>query len=616
MRGSHGWAEIARERKREIIRAIVAGTPTSGPSHIELDLTDRCNVACYFCNQQDLRTKEQLPVRRTTELIDEMAGNGLRSVRLSGGGDPLFHREIGEVLEHLALRGVVLDNLTTNGVAMTPEIARNLVHNKAREVIFSVDAADPADYHRMLRVKPEMFDKVVSNIQMLVAERGDGLHPSIVVQFLLDRENFRRMVDMYDLARSLGVDRISLGAVLDIPRERIDHNLLLTAEDAAAAEPFMEEVLRRDADVGIVQIDFPVPGWNAMIQRVRDRLGVHPTNMLPIASSFRESNGGCFFAWYTAAITGTGDVRPCCLMLSESVKPLGNVNKSSMTEIWHGPEFQLMRAEMREVLLRKGKIDYSPERFQILKEPCVNQGLCWLKNMYFRGDEEFYAELATALDEARRKEVRWIGKPTQMRRRAEIFLHDHPKFRKRNLASYVRSLPAKVRNASRALRFAPKKRSRVEQRGVDSDGFRFVTYPGARELPQITELTKQAHRTIAPGTEPPPTAVYDTDSPLDDVVAFYLETYGYREGVSDAPRNPSAPPRAYRRGGDLNVDLSAIESLLPRLNLQTDLSRAIGSYQAVEISPKSNRPRVTVQRPYFDVTTSEVVDRTFILMAR
>src|SRR3982751_606737 len=72
MRGTHGWAEVSRERKREIIDAIVANTPTTGPVHAELDLTDRCNVACYFCNQQDLRTKEQIPIQKTTELIDEL----------------------------------------------------------------------------------------------------------------------------------------------------------------------------------------------------------------------------------------------------------------------------------------------------------------------------------------------------------------------------------------------------------------------------------------------------------------------------------------------------------------------------------------------------------------
>jgi MoaA/NifB/PqqE/SkfB family radical SAM enzyme len=457
MRGTHGWAEVSRERKREIIDAIVANTPTRGPVHAELDLTDRCNVACYFCNQQDLRTKEQIPIRKTTELIDEMAASGLRSVRLSGGGDPLFHREISEVMAHLAARGVVVDNLTTNGVALNRDIAGYLVNNKAREVIFSLNAVDPDDYARMMKVKPALFDKVITAIKTLVDVRGDSIYPSIVTQFLLDRSNLSRMAEMYDLGRSLGVDRIAMNAVLEIPRERIDRELLLRPEDAAIAEPYVEEVLQKDKDAGLLQIDFSVYGWNGMMKRVRDRVGMVPTNMYPVAPSFRDRNDGCFFAWYTAAVTGNGDIRPCCLLLNPDVPPLGNIHEASMSEHWRGPAFQKMRDEMREILLRGGKIDYDPKHFEILKEVCVKPGLCWLKNMYFKVDEEFYAELDAKLEKVRRKEVRWLGTPKQIKRRADVFLYDHPKVRELVSGNRLRRTYDWLRDSSRPLRVALKR---------------------------------------------------------------------------------------------------------------------------------------------------------------
>jgi MoaA/NifB/PqqE/SkfB family radical SAM enzyme len=457
MRATHGWAEVSRERKREIIDAIISGAATAGPAHVELDLTDRCNVACYFCNQQDLRTKEQIPLKKTTELIDEMAANGLKSVRLSGGGDPLFHREINDVFEHLALRGVVVDNLTTNGVALNREIASYLVRNKAREVIFSLNAADAADYARMMQVKPALFDKVLANIRTLVEVRGDSIYPSIVVQFLLDRSNVARMVEMYDLVSAFGIDRIAINPVLDIPRERIDGQLLLLPADAETSEPHVEETLRRDAAAGLLQIDFAIDGWNAMIQRIRARLGIEAKNVYPTAASFKNENGGCFFAWYTAAITGNGDIRPCCLLLNPDVPPLGNVHQASMSDHWRGPAFQKMREEMREVLLRKGKIAWSPERFQILKEQCVNPGLCWQKNIYFRGDEEFYAELASRLDTARKQEMRWIGTPAQIKRRLEVFLHDHPRLGELARGHFYDWL----RNLSRPLRIVLKRRLHI-----------------------------------------------------------------------------------------------------------------------------------------------------------
>jgi MoaA/NifB/PqqE/SkfB family radical SAM enzyme len=432
MRGTHGWAEVSRERKREIIEAIRSNGPTRGPVHAELDLTDRCNVACYFCNQQDLRTKESIPLPKLTDLIDELVEGGLKSVRLSGGGDPLFHRDVIPVMDHLASRNVIVDNLTTNGVALNHEVAKRLVGNKAREVIFSLNAADAADYARMMQVKPALFDKVLENVRNLVALRGESIYPSIVVQFLIDKTNVHRLADMYELGRSLGPDRVAINAVLEIPLDRIDQNVLLAKEDRAIAEPLVEEILRRDLGVGILQVDFAVQGWNEMLHDVRQRVGSPAYNMYPTASSFKQENGGCFFAWYTAAITGNGDIRPCCLLLNPSVKPLGNIHDGqTFAQHWTGPAFTKMRDEMREVLLMKHKAPYSPARFEILKEPCVTDGLCWLKNMYFRGDEQFYAELNDTLATMRKDEIRVLGGSKRERKRAAVlFIETHPRVKK------------------------------------------------------------------------------------------------------------------------------------------------------------------------------------------
>src|ERR1700674_2439732 len=138
MGANYGWSLVEQERKREIIAAIAAGDTTAGPTHAEIDITDRCNVACYFCNQQDVRTKDQISLPHLTRLVDELVEGGLRSIRMSGGGDPLFHHGILDFLDYVHARGVLIDNLTTNGALLNAEIAGWLVAHKAGEVIFSL----------------------------------------------------------------------------------------------------------------------------------------------------------------------------------------------------------------------------------------------------------------------------------------------------------------------------------------------------------------------------------------------------------------------------------------------------------------------------------------------
>ena len=155
----------------------------------------------------------------------------------------------------------------------------------------------------------------------------------------------------------------------------------------------------------------------------------------------------------------------------------------------------------------------------------------------------------------------------------------------------------------------------TKEKSAEEDEFSFVVYPGARYLPRLTEVTRQAGKILRPNLgEPPATAIYDTEASVDDVAKYYMKAYGYPSIAPAAPADGSSVP-AFRRSGDLQADTKAIESLLPKLNLHPDISKASGSYSAVEIAGKTNRPRVTIQRPYFDVTTSQVVDRTLILMS-
>lgn len=156
-----------------------------------------------------------------------------------------------------------------------------------------------------------------------------------------------------------------------------------------------------------------------------------------------------------------------------------------------------------------------------------------------------------------------------------------------------------------------------EEELAEPEAFSFVVYPGARYLGQLTENTKAAHKVINPQQEPPPTAIYDTEAPVEQVAEYYAKQYGYKEVAPDITNNLSAAkPQAYYRTGDLQADVKGIEGIIKQMNLPTDVAKAQGTYKAADIAPRPNRPRVTIQRPYFDVTTSQVVDRTLILMSR
>jgi MoaA/NifB/PqqE/SkfB family radical SAM enzyme len=281
------------------------------------------------------------------------------------------------------------------------------VAHKAREVIFSLNAVDEEDYHRMMQSQPATFHRVVANVRGLLEARGAADSPCVVVQFLIDRDNYRELPRMYELGRSLGADRIAVASVNEIPLGRIAEEVLLLPRDAPALRPYLTQILERDKADRRLQIDFLFPDWNAELWDIQRELGYGGGPALfPTAPTFREKDGHCFFAWYTATIRGNGDIYPCCLLMQPDYKPLGNALNGHFVDHWNGPAFTQMRREQRDVFLAGEQAAFDPKRYEVLRPQCVEHGACWLKNMYFRGDEAFYADLARALDRARRVD-RW-----------------------------------------------------------------------------------------------------------------------------------------------------------------------------------------------------------------
>lgn len=430
MRATHGWAEITTDEKHSLIDAIASGKAPKGPLHLEIDLTDRCNVDCYFCNQMDVRTKDFIPYERIVEILDDARANGLRSVRLAGGGDPLFHRDIDRVIEAIHARGLVVDNITTNGLGLTQSVAEKLVQGPTREVLISLNAADADDYARMMQVKPAIFDKVIANVMHLRSLRGAPAgrpNPSIVVQFLLDRHNYHRVLDMYALGRRLGADVIAVNLITDIPLERIDQEILLIAKDAELLRPHIRALLEADREAKVVQLCFPLHELNAMAAEIAAEIGTAINPGFTTAPSFQEKNGACFFGFYTAVIRGNGDMYPCCMLMNPSYKPLSNAMTGRFSDHWNGAGFSTLRHEMREVMLAGGEIEFQEGRFATLEVQCVHAHACALKNMYFRGDDTFYRELGERMEEVRKKEIRWFGGRQQVARALQRFKLRHPR---------------------------------------------------------------------------------------------------------------------------------------------------------------------------------------------
>jgi radical SAM protein with 4Fe4S-binding SPASM domain len=145
---------------------------SSFPLHLDLDVTNACNLKCTMCARTLMIEKGSMAGVGFMDfdfyksLIDQGKTSGLASVKLNFQGEPLLHPKIADMVSYAKQSGIVDIMINTNGTLMTAFMAESLLDAGIDNVFFSFDSADKEKYER-IRVGAD-YDRVVNNIATFV----------------------------------------------------------------------------------------------------------------------------------------------------------------------------------------------------------------------------------------------------------------------------------------------------------------------------------------------------------------------------------------------------------------------------------------------------------------
>ncbi len=404
----HGWEQITQGEREVVLSGIRDGAVYGGPFHAEFSPTDACNYDCFFCNAAFVDRSQRLKWDVLRKVTEDLIDMGVRSVRLAGGGEPLIHPQITDMLDLLLERRINISNVTTNAFGMRPKVADRLLKIDTTEIIVSFNDVDAKRYAATNGTTERAFDVVLDNIRGLLAERRRrGLHrPKIVLQFFLWKENHADIEIAYDLALELGVDHIYIRDMWGIGPEK-----RMTPAELAVARAGVERLVERDKDNGILLLGFSnediyTPPEDKLENNVEQTIGdgSNGTNGSGRRAFWRPEaptrTEYCYIGWYSTVIRGNGEVFPCCMLANtEGYPPLGNVHEASFAEIWHGPQYTKLREELRAIAMGHGRFDSREGRHCLTFEFCAMRDACpFVKSL---ASPDFYAEVDGALDAAR-----------------------------------------------------------------------------------------------------------------------------------------------------------------------------------------------------------------------
>lgn len=258
------------------------------PAGMLLEVTHRCPLHCLYCsNPLEMAKQEaELGTEEWLRVIDEAAELGVLQVHFSGG-EPLLRRDLLQLLERAAGRGL-FTNLITSGIGLT------------RKMMAELEAAELGCFQLSLQgADPKMIEEVAGGPfwkkKMEAAEMVREADMSLTVNAVLHAKNLHQTGQLIDIAADMGADEIELANTQYYGWALLNRDHLMPSrEQLEAASLEVEDRRARYGDkLEIIWVvpdyydDFPKPcmgGWGDSLLSVSPDGTVMPclaANVIP-----------------------------------------------------------------------------------------------------------------------------------------------------------------------------------------------------------------------------------------------------------------------------------------------------------------------------------------------
>ncbi|MDQ7837062.1 MAG: radical SAM protein [Thermodesulfobacteriota bacterium] len=254
-----------------------------------IEPTNICNLRCTFCALQmpgghsAEKKKQYLDVATYKKIIDEVK-DSLIFLFLYLGGEPFLHKNIFDLIKYASDRGISVVIATNGSFNHIQDFGKRIVYSGLDVLIFSVSGTSQ-DYYGNLHVGGDL-QKVCRNIREVTAYKS-GQRPRTIFRYIATPKNKNDRGNIKEFVKGLRVDTHEI--------RNVDGELVLADNLSDAAE-----------------------------------------------KQKRKKRRGCFWLWCTLVMKSSGDVVPCCYDYY-GIPVLGNINHSSLGEIWNGTVIKQIR---------------------------------------------------------------------------------------------------------------------------------------------------------------------------------------------------------------------------------------------------------------------------------
>lgn len=284
------------------------------PVQIHLVPVNGCNHTCKFCayhledhtSNQLFNIKDIIPKEKLFEIIDSCKELGIKAIQFTGGGEPLIHPNIKEVIKRTKEAGIEI-GLVTNGSRLDDELINML--KDVSWVRISIDASNKQTYSNYRGTNIDTFDKVCNNIEKLVSIKTSTI---LGISFVVNKLNHSEIYSSAEMFKKMGVDNFRISGIFS-PEGIWHFNGFL--KDAQALAKQTENLNDKNFKV-----------FNLFTDRINDLFhGKQEYNFCPMKDLVPYV--GADMNLYT-----------CCIYAYNKMGLIGSIKNQSLAELWNSKE--------------------------------------------------------------------------------------------------------------------------------------------------------------------------------------------------------------------------------------------------------------------------------------
>ena len=289
--------------------------PGLEPTHLQVEVTNRCNLSCRICVHSAVSEMGDLPRDDLARILHSFSRPPVE-VYLSGLGEPLLHRELDALVRDCRDHEVGRTIVYTNGTLLTPARADRLADAGLHELRLSMDGSDAES---LQEVRPGLRLDVLIRHMRHVTRSG---RIDTALQFTATSDTIGSLPGLPGLAARMGVRRLFVVDVVPF---------------ASTGDPDAAPLATQDHRIPLMS----TPSRHAILEEFRARSRDEGIDVVELLDSAKAS---CDSPFTTLYVTWRGDVTPCCRI--HDARRLGNVVDRGVAAVWHGDAMNDWRSRM------------------------------------------------------------------------------------------------------------------------------------------------------------------------------------------------------------------------------------------------------------------------------